>query len=108
MNETKWATIATGGNFGVRRWAEVRMGSGAVRGNRIWSFECGATAFGVPILTDNIKDVVQLMAIMISANLYITAETNIDHNTTVLRNLFLKYHPKGTFLSFLQSPEAGW
>src|SRR6266566_302452 len=37
MNETKWATIATGGNFGVRRWAEVRMSSGAVRGNCIWS-----------------------------------------------------------------------
>src|SRR6266566_7295123 len=51
MNETKWATIATGGNFGVRRWAEVRMSSGAVRGNCIWSSECGATAFGVPILT---------------------------------------------------------
>src|SRR6266566_4407567 len=52
MNETKWATIATCGNFGVRRWAEVRMSSGAVRGNCIWSSECGATAFGVPILTD--------------------------------------------------------
>src|SRR6266566_5017075 len=55
MNETKWATIATDGNFRVRRWAEVRMGSGAVRGNRIWSSECGATAFGVSILTQDIN-----------------------------------------------------
>jgi len=50
------------------------------------------------------SSVVQLVAAVVSNNLYQTAETPKNETPTILQGILLEYHPNGTLQDVLDSP----